>query len=82
MQHLWHDADRREPKSSEITVSDNSPVTNRLSHRTDFGRTKFILVMHKESGRSLARIAGSNPAGTWIPVSVSVMYQVEVSASG
>ena len=53
-----------EPKSSEITDSDNSPATNRVSHCRDFGRTKFIRVMHKESDRSLAEIEGSNPAGS------------------
>ena len=60
MLQCWH----RKPKSSEITVIDNSPATKRLSHCMDFERTKFIGEMHKEYGGSLARIAGSNPAGS------------------
>jgi hypothetical protein len=64
MHHLWHDADRGGPKSFEITVSDNSPATIRQGHCTDFERTKLIRVMHKESGRLLAGIAGSNPEGS------------------
>jgi hypothetical protein len=69
-----------------------SQTTNRLRHRTDFGRAKFIRVMHKAAGpsgravygSSPAAIVGSNPTGGHGCLSVVfvVFCQVEASVTG